>query len=74
MLPVKSAADFSVFLQFGTWFGHMTADALQMLKVMGSKVMVMLSKQYYSVSVSHASLHTTVHEHVHVTVLLRIAI
>jgi len=29
MLHVNSAADFSGFLEFGTWFGHMTVDAVQ---------------------------------------------
>jgi len=33
--------DFYAFLKVGTWFGHVTADALQTLKVMRSKAKVM---------------------------------
>jgi len=34
-----------VFLKFGTWFGHVTADALQTLKVMRSNVKVVTRKR-----------------------------
>jgi len=40
IISLNSAAEFSVFLKFGTWFGHVTADALQTLKVMRSNVKV----------------------------------
>lgn len=48
MFPVNYAANFSIFFQkFGTEVGHVTADALQTLKVMKSKVMVMASNEIY---------------------------
>jgi len=41
MLPAKASTNFSILQKFGTGFGHVTADALQMLKVMRSKDKVM---------------------------------
>jgi len=41
IIPMNSVADFSVFLKFSIWFGHLTADALQTLKVTRSNVKIM---------------------------------